>query len=181
MYRDDQDAADALADGLKRENAELERENATLKEALAARPAPAPAPARSKKQKKSAKQQRKANRKQAREQANVRSPAYNWMVRAVCGVAVAALSFAITRSIYPALHPGKSGLFPSALGAVINQMWALALIAQPILGWWPNEDADSGYDVLTTRQRALAIGGGTCAIVVSAAFLALVGESSMGV
>ena len=185
MYRDDKDAADALADQLKRDNAELERENTKLKEELAARPArpvtPAPAaPPRSKKQKKRDKKQRKAEHKQGKRTrpAIVRSASFNWIVRVACSITVAIGSFAITRSLYPTLHPGKEGLYQSIFAALLAQIWALLLIAQSILGWWPNEDEDSGYDELTPRQRLLAIGGGICAVIVTAAFIAFVGESS---
>jgi hypothetical protein len=178
VYRDDKDAADALADQLKRDNADLERENSQLKEELAARP---PA-TRSTKPRKRDNKQRKADREQGKRArpAIVGNPGFNWTVRIACGVVVAVASFTITRALYPNLHPGKDGLWQSIFGALLAQLWALPLIAQPILGWWPNEDEDSGYDVLALRQRVLAIGGGICAVILTAAFIAYVGESSGG-
>lgn len=200
VYRDDRDAADALATKLRRDNAELEdektkleSENARLREELASRPPKQPSKrerkaaerrARAEKERRTASERRadredkKKRQAEARMRALSKGPAYNWTVRIIVGLCVGVVSFFVTRTLYPIVNRGLTSLWVPVFGALLNQIWGLAFISQAILGWWLNEDAVGGVEKMTRKHRIGMIVGGIVAVLVTAAFGAIVGESS---
>jgi hypothetical protein len=109
-----------------------------------------------------------------------RSRLFNWGVRAACAIGVAGAGFAITSALIPVLHPGRPTLYPSIVSAVVCQIWAMMLVAQPLLGWWYDEDEPDKLGWLSTKQRIAFIAGGLVAITITAAFIAYVRDANPG-
>ncbi len=207
MYRDDDEAARALADKLRRENQALEderaelsnekaeladdnaallRENARLKARLAVedergvvstsdpraisdRPNDPEDPGAG------TSRRRRRGRRGAREQATSESSAALF-VRLVAMIIAGGVGALVTWSLYPVFHD-KTGMFPTILSAVLNQLWGQLLLAQALLGWMPDERKRTR---LSPRWRIGTLVMSLVAIAVTAAFIARVGESSMG-
>ena len=150
MYRDDKDAADALAEQLRRDNAQLEDENAKLRAELASRPVESPA--RKGETKKQRKRRLKAERKAAAQTARTtgraselparrppgiardgtyrETPVTDWMVRGAAALGVGALALKVNALAYPYFNRGKTSLFMGVFSAVLCQMWNLFAIAE---------------------------------------------------
>jgi hypothetical protein len=179
VYRDDEQAADQLAASLRRENEQLAEENARLRQELAARPLPAAQPASAAKRKKKDKKQKQRDRAAraaapaAAESAPPRRA--SWGIRIGAGVIAAAISTPLAGYwLYPVFNKGETSLFAGIFTAAINQIWAQLLVAQPLLGWMPDE---GHHRELSTGARAKLLLAGVFAIVAFAAFIAFLGDA----
>jgi hypothetical protein len=181
MYRDDEEAARALADKLRRDNAALEDEKAELSNE-AAELADDNAALRRENERLKAQLTRgkpePTRRKPARARGKPPSYPSSWRGRALAirvGVmlATAGCGAGITTAFYPGFHD-RTSVFAAVLSALLNQLWGQSLLAQAVLGWMPDEDRRKP---LAPRWRLGTVLLGLGAIFITALFIAFVGES----
>lgn len=198
MYRDDDEAARALADQLRRENAQLEdekaelsnekaeladdnaalrRENQRLKAALADR-----APNREASRR--ARRRDRARTDHARTDEAARDPSpppwpSSWRGGPLAGriammVVAGALAAATTYLAYPLFHGGEGRISATVMSALLGQLWGQLLLAQAVLGWIPDGKLRKP---LSPAKRVGVFALGLLALVVSGVFCAFTGEA----
>jgi hypothetical protein len=170
VYRDDQEAADALAQQLRRDNDRLADENERLKAELAARP---PADRRTRKEKRAAARQPKkaAGKQRPAATRTSRTPVRDWIVRILAGLVLGgAGAYSTGYVLYPAFNHGVKSLGHGVFSFVLVQVPVFLFVSPGLLGRWDYDASKDG--TLTKKQRALSIAGGLLLV----AFVAWLGS-----